>query len=171
MCMRGIGAVMGSAPYRMAYGAYGKPGVESHPEIQFSLSHSGAMVVYAEASTVGVDVEEVRDIDLSVFFRFLDGNEKSMVASQSDHLLAFFTVWTVREVFAKQTGQGLSLFEKERYRIDYEGQRIYFRGKVLMFRTFHMAGHVISVCGEDIPANLQPHTITAKEWNELLSSR
>ena len=173
MCARGIGAAMGGAPYRMAYGAYGKPGVEGHPEIQFSLSHSGAMIVFAQASApVGVDVEEIRDIDVSVFHRFLSGNEKSMIASGADPLLTFYTVWTVREAFAKETGRGLPLFEEEDgYRIDYDGERIFFHGKVLMFRTFPMDGHVISLCAEAIPAGLWPHKITAGEWQSLLSGR
>ncbi len=172
MCMRGIGAAMGGAPYRMAYGAYGKPGVEGHPEIQFSLSHSGAMIVFAQASApVGVDVEEIRDIDVSVFHRFLSGREKSLIASGADPLLSFYTVWTVREAFAKQTGKGLSLFEEEEYGIDYDAERIFFHGKVLMFRTFPVDGHVVSLCAEDIPAGLRVHKITSGEWQSLLSGR
>ena len=172
MCARGIGAAMGGAPYRMAYGAYGKPGVEGHPEIQFSLSHSGAMIVFAQASVpVGVDVEEIRDIDISVFDRFLSGEEKSMIASREDPLLSFYTVWTVREAFSKQTGQGLSLFEEGGFRIDYDTKRVYFHGRVLMFKTFGMDGHVISLCAEDIPPDLRPHRITAEEWQSLLSGR
>ncbi len=120
---------------------------------------------------MGVDVEEIRDIDVSVFHRFLSGNEKSLIASGADPLLAFYTVWTVREAFAKETGRGLSLFEEEGYRIDYDEEHIFFHGKVLMFRTFHMDGHVISLCAEAIPAGLHPHKITAAEWQRLLSGR
>ena len=146
--------------------------MEGHPEIQFSLSHSGAMIVFAQASVpVGADVEEIRDMDLSVFHRFLNGNEKSLIASRADPFPAFFTVWTAREAFAKQTGRGLSLFEEEEYRIDYDTERVFFHGKVLMFRTFRMDGHVISLCAEKIPAGLQPHRITAEEWQNLLNGR
>ncbi len=172
MCAKGIGAAPGDAPCRMAYGPYGKPCSEGHPEIQFSLSHSGAMIVYAQASApVGVDVEEIRDIDVSVFHRFLSAAEKRLIASAADPLLSFYRVWTMREAFAKQTGRGLPLFGEEKYEIDYDKERVFFHGGVLMFRTFPVDGHVISLCAEVIPAGLRPHKITAAEWQSLLSGR
>ena len=170
---RGIRAALqekGADPaFRLSRNEYGKPFVDGHEEIGFSLSHSGCMVVFASWDRpVGVDVEEITDLDLSLFGRFLSSRETRMIAAAADPLQTFFRIWTVREAFAKQTGQGLSVFEREAPEIDYTGERILFRGNTLMIRTFVSAGHVISLCAESIPSGLAPHLITPAEWRDLL---
>ena len=80
----------------------------------------------------------------------------------------FFRIWTVREAFAKQTGQGLSVFDRETPEIDYEGGRIVYRGNILAIRTFVASGYVISLCAESIPLALALHMISNEEWRSLL---
>ncbi len=155
--------------FRLSRNEYGKPFVDGHEDIRFSLSHSGRMVVFALSDRpVGVDVEEITDLDLSLFDRFLNSGETRMIAAAADPLQMFFRIWTTREAFAKQTGQGLSVFEREAPEIDYAGERILFHGNEMMIRTFVPAGHVISLCAESIPSGLAPHLITAAEWRGLL---
>lgn len=88
--------------------ADGKPFIPGGPE--FSISHSGEMVVLAvvQSGAVGVDIEEIRPIDTEDFSRYLpevaDLHEKDDSAFVR-HL--FFDCWTQKEAVLKGCGKGL----------------------------------------------------------------
>jgi 4'-phosphopantetheinyl transferase len=79
------------------------------PAVQFSLSHSGDLVLLGIAGTpVGVDVEAVPDeqavTDLS---GRLHPAEQSEIAAAEQPRLAFARVWTRKEAYLKGIGTGL----------------------------------------------------------------
>jgi 4'-phosphopantetheinyl transferase len=82
--------------------------------LQFNLSHSGSLAVYAFAPgrAVGVDVEEVRDIPDAerLATRFFSKTEvEALRAVAADRRsLAFLACWTRKEAFVKAIGEGLS---------------------------------------------------------------
>ncbi len=99
----------------LRYGHAGKPALD-HPgaALEFNMSHSGDLAVYAFAigCPVGVDVEQVRPMpDLeSVAAHFFAGEECAdlLALSPADRTEAFFRCWTRKEAYIKATGEGIS---------------------------------------------------------------
>jgi len=96
---------------------YGKPRlapVHGSTDLDFNLSHSGALALYAFASgrAVGADIElirEVPDID-DLAARFFSPSEIASLQALplARRSLAFLACWTRKEAFIKALGQGLS---------------------------------------------------------------
>lgn len=82
----------------------GKPVLVNSP-IQFSLSHSGDYVAVAISdNSVGVDIQEIREIDLdSRRFVFCEADEKFFQESE-DKIDAFYSLWTIKEAVYKFDG-------------------------------------------------------------------
>lgn len=88
---------------------YGKPFLKGRDDIYFNISHSGDWVVAAvDALPVGIDVEEVSPVDLSISEYYFSADEHEDLMSQSDKLDYFFTLWTSKESYIKTLGKGLS---------------------------------------------------------------
>jgi 4'-phosphopantetheinyl transferase len=89
---------------------YGKPFLSSRPELYFNLSHSGEWVTCAlGASPVGVDIERVDNIDLSVAEHFFSREEYRDLLGARDPLHRFYEIWTSKESYVKMLGVGLGL--------------------------------------------------------------
>ncbi|MDD3894070.1 MAG: 4'-phosphopantetheinyl transferase superfamily protein [Syntrophomonadaceae bacterium] len=93
------------------YNEYGKPGLHNKNDFHFNLSHSGDWVVMAISKyEVGIDIEQVVPLDLSIAEHFFSSYENQYLnnlplSSQLDY---FFQTWTLKESYIKMTGQGLS---------------------------------------------------------------
>lgn len=99
----------GATDLTLSYGENGKPRLVHHPDIHFSLSHSGTLAVCAVADrAVGVDVERPRRVDGALVRRVLTAAEQAWLAQQANKEAAFIRLWTRKESFLKLTGQGLS---------------------------------------------------------------
>jgi 4'-phosphopantetheinyl transferase len=86
----------------------GKPFVPGVPE--FNISHSGEMVVLAvaESGAVGIDIEEIRTVDLEDFSRYVPEVANLPEGYDADHVNAlFFDCWTQKEAVLKGCGKGL----------------------------------------------------------------
>lgn len=104
---------------RFSYGSHGKPALITTKsgvptDVQFNLSHSGGLALYALARgrEVGVDVEEIREIPDAdaVSKRFFSREECHALQSLPDRKRAagFFRCWTRKEAYVKGIGTGLS---------------------------------------------------------------
>ncbi len=96
------------------FSEHGKPAIKGHPEINFSISHSGDFVVCAFSdSPVGVDIERVKNIKPSLVRYACDEEEIALINSydhsDSLHDSAFFDIWTKKESFLKYLGIGLTV--------------------------------------------------------------
>ncbi len=105
------------AGVQISYGPYGKPNIDSArgaPLLQFNLSHSEGLVLYAFASRwrVGVDVERIQPIsDLdTIIERFFSHRDAAQMRAlpAGPRLDAFFTAWTRKEAYLKALGEGLA---------------------------------------------------------------
>jgi 4'-phosphopantetheinyl transferase len=108
-----LGAASGRDPARLAYsaGPFGKPAV-SGGEIEFSLTHSGALAVLAVARfPVGVDIEAQRDLERPGVSRFFSAAEQAQLAELDAEAWrpALLRCWTRKEAVAKALGRGLHL--------------------------------------------------------------
>ncbi|KAB3538078.1 4'-phosphopantetheinyl transferase superfamily protein [Bacillus safensis] len=89
----------------------GKPVVRQLPSFHFNLSHSGDWVVCAvDDAPVGIDIEEIKPIDLAIAKRFFSADEYQDLLSQPAERQEayFFHLWSMKEAFIKLTGKGLS---------------------------------------------------------------
>lgn len=95
-------------------GVHGKPRLGSGlPSLEFNLSHSGGLGVIAVARnrSVGVDVEQVRDMSdaLSIADTHFSAAEREVLRSlpPAERRDAFFRCWTRKEAVIKAVGEGL----------------------------------------------------------------
>jgi 4'-phosphopantetheinyl transferase len=102
----------------LGYSRHGKPelaGDHSAARIQFNLSHSGDLALFAftRGMPVGIDVEHQRDeaADLAIAEQCFSPRElaalRALPAAQRS--AAFFNCWTRKEAYVKARGEGLSL--------------------------------------------------------------
>ena len=155
--------------FRILRGVYGKPYVAEHPDIHFSISHSGAVIVYASGTeSLGVDVEEMACGDLSEFRGFFRTHEWNHINTSEHPIFEFYRVWTVREAFSKLIGQGLSIFDRNQIDFDYRENAAEFASQRFVFRSFQYDHYVISLCMERLLPHVTLHIISPEEWNALL---
>ena len=92
---------------------HGKPAV-SGCEIDFNLSHSAGLALYAVGRqvSIGVDVESLsrRLLWSDLAGRFYSAEEATFISSLGEEVrpLAFLSIWTVKEAYAKGVGRGLA---------------------------------------------------------------
>jgi len=96
---------------------YGKPRlapIHGSADVEFNLSHSGTLAIYAftNGRAVGVDVELIREVpdadDLAERFFSPTETASLRVLPLARRSLAFLACWTRKEAFIKALGQGLS---------------------------------------------------------------
>ena len=99
---------------RMEETPRGKPFLPEHPELQFSLSHSGRWALCAiRRGQVGCDAERIGRGSEKLTRRFFHPEEQAFLASLGPETSdawqrAFTRLWTRKESFLKSTGEGLS---------------------------------------------------------------
>jgi 4'-phosphopantetheinyl transferase len=87
--------------------SYGKPYVKN-VDLSFNISHSGNKVVCAFGKDeVGVDVEEIREINYLEFASVFSDNEVEQIIEKGQ--LKFFELWTKKEALSKGVGKGFSI--------------------------------------------------------------
>jgi 4'-phosphopantetheinyl transferase len=96
------------------FGPNGKPTLaDSAEDVRFNLSHAGdyALIAAALGRDVGVDIEQVRPIDVPAlaksFFSPLEARQLVGLPHEAARE-AFFRCWTRKESFIKALGSGLS---------------------------------------------------------------
>ncbi len=106
-----LGVLLNAPPHdvQIDLGPHGKPALAPrHPPLEFNLSHSGGVALYAfcRHAPVGIDIERVRD-DLpweQLAARYFAPNEAAAMHTPD----AFFACWTRKEALVKASGTGLS---------------------------------------------------------------
>jgi 4'-phosphopantetheinyl transferase len=107
------------------YSDFGKPSIANNHSLQFNISHSQniALFAFTKKFNIGVDVEfvnpdvEVKEIAASFFSK----NEiKNLLAlPEQQQTLGFFYCWTRKEAFIKAVGEGLS-FPLDKFEVSVE---------------------------------------------------
>ena len=146
-----------SAEYEI--GEWGKPSLKYHPEIFFSLSHSGDYAVCTIGDKpVGTDIERVQEGKLKVADRFFAEEElKWLYAAdeEEEQTLRMFRIWTMKESFLKAIGRGMSLSLKDfSIHVDEESGRARVRhsfdAKYYYMKEYReIEGYCTAVCCQD----------------------
>ncbi len=98
---------------RIGFNQYGKPYIPNTRNFKFNVSHSGSFVVIAvNKYSIGIDIEQIKEIDMAIAKRFFTGNEYAFIESlekSADRIDAFYQLWTLKESYIKATGKGLRI--------------------------------------------------------------
>ena len=100
---------------RIAEGPWGKPFLPDHPNLHFSLSHSGKWAMCALGNRpVGCDVEATGRGNEKLAKRFFHPEEQQVLAAltpdtRPEWQREFARIWTRKESWLKADGRGLSL--------------------------------------------------------------
>ena len=98
--------------YETACIANGKPYFKEHENLHFNLSHSGNFAVCIVAGMpCGIDIEGNRPFKPSVAKRFFSKTEYHWIydtENVSVQAERFFRLWTLKEAYAKATGNGIA---------------------------------------------------------------
>lgn len=106
------------AELRFRYGNHGKPALDANAtdsDLQFNLSHSGGVAIYAFSlgRRLGVDVEQIRPhlAGEDIARRYFGAREVAELLALPTHMRpeGFFLCWTRKEAYVKAHGAGLSL--------------------------------------------------------------
>ena len=139
---------------------HGKPVIHG---LEFSLSHSGNMVVcVVSEEPVGCDAEEIRKAPKGVAERCFTDGEQAWLSqfSVDEYDREFFRLWTMKESYVKMTGEGLRVpFETYEVVVDQCAtdcnagcMQVLRDGKVqaCYLSTMELEGHMISICAEEL---------------------
>jgi len=91
---------------------YGKPYLLHDDHHHYNVSHSGEWIAVAlSREPIGIDIEQVRPIDLNVAKTCCTDQEYAFLISLPSHqrLRSFYEIWTVKESFVKAIGKGLHI--------------------------------------------------------------
>lgn len=152
--LRGYGLREREMEYHM--GSNGKPYLKYHPELFFSLSHSGDYAICSIGEReMGNDIELVKSGRSKVAERFFTGEEQEWIAraeTEAEAKQRLFRIWTIKESFLKTTGCGMSLplsdfsvemeAEHGRIRIHQRVEAKYFHVK----EYCDIKGYCVSLC-------------------------
>ncbi len=112
---------------------YGKPYLCGRKEIHFNISHSGEWVVGCiDNLPVGIDVEKIEPIDISIAGRFFSREEFEGLKAKNLTLRKeyFYELWTLKESYIKAVGKGLSIpLDSFTIRIEKDNITAYAAGK------------------------------------------
>ncbi len=126
---------------------HGKPFVKGLT-VEFNISHSEDIVVCAiNDKPIGVDIEKIRPIDLSIAKRICTDEELNYIfnhtPTESDFsytedvalLTRFFEIWTAKEAISKFLGKGLSFNWSSIIQTEY-----------LLYKPLKNADYITTIC-------------------------
>lgn len=126
----------------------GKPYIKDNP-VYFSISHcDGLAVTVLSKAPVGVDCESVRRASGAVMKRCYGDSEANHILTSADSDKAFSRLWTLKESYAKMTGEGVGSDLKMKCFDEENGRTIFESGAVFYHygTRFNNEDYYISVC-------------------------
>lgn len=150
----------------------GKPWCRTRPDVHFSLSHSGGMVlgIFSDTGPVGADIERERACaPRGVAERFFHPDEVCFLHALPDETQqrdAFMRMWTLKESYAKATGLGIAGTLASCALLP-GTTRADVSGRVWHFREYPMDGWKCAVCGAVPVLPPRPEHIAAAALPDL----
>ncbi len=93
----------------LKYSDYGRPHVSG--SLDFNISHSGDYIICGIGNKIrlGVDIEEIKQVDFSDFENVMTEKEWKLIKNANNPLKTFFKYWTIKESIIKADGRGLTI--------------------------------------------------------------
>ena len=126
----------------------GKPYIKGDP-VYFSISHcDGLAVAVLSKAPVGIDCESVRRTSGAVMKRCYGDSETDYILTSADSDKTFSWLWTLKESYAKMTGEGVGSDLKMKC-FNVENGRTLFESGAFFYHygtSFNNEDYFISVC-------------------------
>ncbi|GIP23184.1 4'-phosphopantetheinyl transferase superfamily protein [Paenibacillus sp. J22TS3] len=157
------------------YNEFGKPRLQNHPQLHFNISHSGQWVIAAvDECPIGLDVEQIKPIDLDIAERFFAPAEIQYISDQplERRLTSFYHIWTLKESYIKAVGKGLSI-PLDSFSLVPTGDRIILNtltdGGDWFFRVYEdLSGYALAICSAHNHIPNQIHCLSLAEFQHKL---
>ena len=134
----------------------GKPYFANGP--YFNISHSGKYVLMVVSTAeIGVDIEEIKDKDMSSLVRIFNEAEAKMIKEHSD----FYYLWCAKESLIKCMGLSVGKV-REIPGLPLNGLKTY-KGKDYQCKSFIYDKHIVSITRE----GNEEYEIDIKKVNKL----
>ena len=134
----------------------GKPYFANGP--YFNISHSGKYVLMAVSTAeIGVDIEEIKNKDMSSLVRIFNEAEAKMIKEHSD----FYYLWCAKESLIKCMGLSVGKV-REIPSLPLNGLKT-FKGKDYQCKSFIYDKHIVSITRE----GNEEYEIDIKKVNKL----
>lgn len=134
----------------------GKPYFANGP--YFNISHSGKYVLMVVSTAeIGVDIEEIKNIDMSSLVRIFNEAEAKMIKEHSD----FYYLWCAKESLIKCMGLSVGKV-KEIPGLPLNGLKTY-KGQDYQSKSFIYDKHIVSITRE----GNEEYEIDIKKVNKL----
>ena len=116
----------------------------------FSIAHSGDMVVCAAATgcALGVDVEVVKPLDINEYEDYLTLHEWAYINGAEEPREAFYEIWTRKEATLKASGIGM---DTDLNMVDVSGQKVTLNGKDYHIQPVKLSTHSIAHIATSVP--------------------
>jgi 4'-phosphopantetheinyl transferase len=131
-----------------------KPKIEQGPF--FNISHSGNMVIvgFNEKNEVGVDIEEIKEIDVASMINYFHPDEIEYLKKNLNDKELFYTIWTKKEAFLKACGTGIV---KGLDQVSVLTDRLFYEGNWNVKSIDIVPDYKCAICSTD---ELNEYTIT-----------
>ena len=94
---------------RFKYNENGKPYLSGRNDIFFNISHSEDYIAVAISDEpVGIDIEKIKPVNLSVIKRVLNPEELKVIEKAEDDDSEFIKLWTKKEAVIKLYGKAMA---------------------------------------------------------------
>lgn len=127
----------------------GKPKL-IHDFLHINISHCMGLAVAAVGRVpLGVDAEAPRAVRETLLRKICTAEETAYIDAAEDRNLAFSRIWTLKEAYAKYTGEGIALkFSQLGFSFAADGAVRFHHPAADSVRLYHMLyeGFAISVC-------------------------
>ncbi|MBP7654199.1 4'-phosphopantetheinyl transferase superfamily protein [Candidatus Dependentiae bacterium] len=148
------------------FNKYSKPFLAGFENFHFNTAHSGDYAVCAVSDTpVGIDIEEIKPIDLNVAeYAFSEFEYKELIKKKNeDQLDYFYNIWVLKESYIKAIGTGLYTELKSFYfELSDNNVKIHNSNNdnFLHFRIYDcFSGYKCSICSENIISCINPEIL------------
>ena len=88
------------------YNEHGTPYLDHGPYFSISHCREGIAVAVGD-SPIGIDIEGIRDVDVSLIRKTMNDQESRLILSSRDPKKEFIRYWTRKEAFVKMQGTGI----------------------------------------------------------------
>lgn len=118
--------------------------------LDFNISHSGNIVICCGSlnGMVGIDIEQVKRIDLDDYINFFTENEWNQINRSSDRYDKFYHYWTRKEAALKAIGSG---FHTPLSAVDVSGLSLVYDDYKYHFQTLNISDsykcHIAATAG------------------------
>lgn len=123
-----------------------------HKFLHFSVSHCKGLAVCAVGRLpLGIDAEPPRTVKENLLEKVCTPAEAAQIAASADSARAFSRFWTLKEAYAKYTGEGIRTpFETLGFSLE-TGIRFLHpdAGKLRFYQVMRENSHIISLCLPD----------------------